>query len=381
MKKLILSAILLLCMSVTPMAQAQVQANAIGSIRGATLYFLDGSGQPPRYIIANQDDPDVAAKLCNIFARYHLAGVNWVRFLVVAHQFKNQPEFADIYTNPYPVIEKVNQFMEQAQVCGVDLTFELLLDPRQQRQWFTDPPPYTNDLNWYRAWLDNLDMTHVGMIMLTGDTSPCAWNGTVFQCYGDNSLDVTPLAYNNGHWVASVYPILSAEYPDVLMGVDMMAGDQAGNNELLKKTAEWVDAFIPTAPYTALSLHFALPVGSTWQDYAAQDLRILSNYHSVTNRDLWMDEIGGPMCNPSGCGTPETTDDYTWADQSAAINGWLAVLACQQTTDYPVMLWAAHRDYGMVPSYGMISNFTGNVPNFKSVWNTVSLYYNLQVCP
>ena len=376
MKKLL--RILMLFLTLTSaLGGVALGQNITGPVRGVTFFYLDGVAQDFPWVLANQSDPTVRAKIDNLLAGYRAAGVNWIRLLIAADHFP-----AANYPQPtQALINQVNDFMAitRAGPNAGRFTVEVVfVTKRFANGYFADYPPYTNDKMWLAEWITKLNYSNLGMILITGDASPCAWEGTAarYSCYGDSATAISPLAYNHGHWIATMWPWLKANWPTLNASYEVIAGDPYNNGELIKKLAQWVTMRTPDVPCMAASLYFELPPGSPWTAYANQTVALLNAYASVTAKPLWIDEYGMRVCAAVGC-------TYTESDQQAYYGGFLGSTTCWTSVKYPKFAWVAGNDYPYVGTfwYGLASGFSSNQPVWRPAWGTVSLYYNLTACP
>jgi hypothetical protein len=366
MKKIRWIALAMLLLMMIPMsAHAQ---NASGNIRGVTFFYLDGERQGFPWVLENQYDPVVRAKIDNLLAEYRSAGVNWIRLLVATDHF---PVQSDIHPVPSAaLIKKVNDFMAitRSGPNAGRFTIELMLIPQQKNALFTDVAPYTRDKLWYKTWIDQLNYTNLGLIMFGGDLSPCYLSG----CEGEASAD--PLPNNHGKWIKSIWAWRDQNYSFLSTSYEVIGVQSLSNNDpaLIKKLARWMNINTPTNPIVAASVYVELPSGSSWQQYAEATVKILDAYHSVSDKTLWIDEFGKSF------GT-----NWNLQDQRNAYQGFLGASVCWRQRSYPKFAWVAGNDYPYDGKNwsGLVSQYFGTYPIMRDTWRDLSLYYNLKVCP
>jgi hypothetical protein len=343
-----------------------------GPVRGVTFYFLDGSAESFPWVLANQTNPAVRAKIDNVLASYRAANVNWIRLLLAANHF----EAASYPLPSQTLIDQVNSFLaitRSGPNAGKFQVEIVLITPKDASNNFLDLPPYVKDKEWLAAWLTKLDFTNIGMVLLSGDAAPCAWDGKRHSCYGDSATEVSPVAYNNGHWITEIWPWFRSRWPTLLASYEVIAGDPVNDGALIKKLGKWVTKHTPEVPYTAAALYFDLPPGRPWTDIARQTQALLLAYHSVTKKPLWIDEYGMKVCAAGKCA-------YTEADQAAYFAGFLGAATCWTSVEYPKFAWVAGNDQVETADawYGLVSGFAENQPVWRQAWSAISLYYNLR---
>lgn len=351
-------------MSVSTLAGA---VNVSGNVRGVTFNYLDGAPQDINWVLNNQSDPVVRAKIDALLAQYRAAGVNWIRILVSSDYMSGVN-----YPNPsQSLISKVNSFMAitRAGQNSGKFQIELVLTPHAQNGLLADAYPYTTDKNWYKQWFDQLDYSNLGMIMMAGDLSPCLLNG----CEGDPTLPANAIQRNHGKWIREMWAWKDANYSNLNVSYEVIGnvGGSGNNPDLIKKLAIWNDTNTPSNPILAASLYIDLPSGSQWPAYATAVGNILSAYHSVTGKMLWIDEYG------RGIGQVGTDQD-----QAEAYAGFLGASVCIYQNYYPKFAWVAGNDYPYDGAnwFGLVSSFSGTTPVMRPAWAELSLYYNLQSC-
>lgn len=343
-------------------------AHVAGDVRGVTFFYLDGERQDFPWVLDNQYDPNVRARIDNLLAEYRRAGVNWIRLLVATDHFPRQ---GDIHPLPSAaLVRKVNDFMAitRSGPNAGRFTIELVLIPQQRNWLFTDVPPYTRDKAWFAAWLKGLDYTNLGMVMFGGDLSPCLLSG----CEGEPGAH--PVANNHGSWIRSMWAWKDVNHPSLNASYEVIGVQAASNNspDLIAKLARWMDVHTPTNPIMAASIYLDLPSGSSWQDYAHATVRILDAYHSASPKPLWIDEFGQSF------GT-----DRTLQDQRAAYLGFLGASVCWRRNRYARFAWVAGNDYPYTGRnwLGLVARFDGNTPVMRETWSDLALYYTLPACP
>lgn len=348
--------------------KSSIAANVSGDVRGVTFFYLDGESQDFPWVLDNQYDPTVRARIDNLLAQYRAGGVNWIRLLVATDHFPIESE-----SHPVPsasLIKKVNDFMAitRSGLNAGRFKVELVLVPQQRNALFTDVAPYSRDKLWFKTWIDNLNYSNLGIVMLGGDLSPCYLSG----CEGESSADVVPK--NHGAWIKSLWAWKQANYPGLNASYEVIGVQSLSNNSpvLIKKLAGWMNANTPTNPIVAASVYIDLPSGSSWQEYANATVKILDAYHSVSNKTLWIDEFGKSFGS-----------QWNAQDQRNAYLGFLGASVCWRQNRYPKFAWVASNDYPYDGRnwLGLVSGFNGTTPVMRDTWSDLSLYYNLQSCP
>ncbi|WLQ16074.1 hypothetical protein O5O45_09120 [Hahella aquimaris] len=347
-------------------------ANVSGDVRGVTFFYLDGVHQDFPWVLDNQRDPEVRKKIDSLLNEYRNAGVNWIRILVDADHYGKANE------NPVPslsLIQKVNDFMRITRTGDQAdwFTIELVLDPytikkedgNKDNGKMQDIHPYDRDKLWYKTWLDNLDYTNLGMVVIGGDLSPCSIQGC--DQTGEISESHASWIKEMWSWKEQYYPELNATYEVI--------GNEEGINDprLISILATWIEKNTPTVPVIAASIYIDLPSGSHWVDYAEATNNTLEAYHSVTSKPLWIDEFGKNIRMGS-----------TVADQKAAYEGFLGASICWRKNKYAKFAWVGGNDYPYKDKYwyGLVSGFNSNdEPVMRPAWSVLSQYYNLQQCP
>lgn len=224
--------------------------------------------------------------------------------------------------------------------------------------------------------MTGLNYSNLGMVMLSGDLTPCGWDGVNpgYKCFGETATTVPPLAYNHGYWLSTLWPWFRSQWPTVQASCEVIAGDS--NGELIMRTATWVQQRTPTVSYIAVSLYSELTPGASWLDYANRTVLLLNSYHSVATLPLWIDEYGMRICQTGQCA-------FTEADQTAFYNGFLGASTCWTTRKYPKFAWVGGNDYPYNSQFwcGLASSFSGTTPVWRPAWSAVSVYFNLDKCP
>ncbi len=243
-------------------------------------------------------------------------------------------------------------------------TIEIVFVPEQNESMFTDTYPYTRDKLWFETWLDNLDYTNLGMVMLGGDLLPCLSSG----------CESSSVTVNHANWIKSIWSWKEQNYQSLNALYEVVGVQSSINNEptLIEKLTTWIENNTPNIPAVAASLYLELPSGADWNAYANATTRILDAYHSNTDKPLWIDEYGKSL----GTG-------WTEEDQKAAYDGFLAASVCWRQNQYRKFAWVAGNDYPYNGDnwFGLASSFVNNYPTMRPAWNTIKLYYNLQECP
>lgn len=330
-------------------------------------------GQDFPWVLENQYDPAVRAKIDAVLAGYRQAGVNWIRLLVSAnhrsyYQYLNK-------TPPIPsdtLVKQVNDFMaitRSGDNAG-KFTIELMLIAQTDTAGaFIDPAPYAKDKQWYASWLSRLNYGNLGLLMFGGDLQPCRWEIAGFKC-GDASSST--LVRNHAQWIKEMWSWFKATYPTLNVNYEAIGGGDV-YGMLLNAVATWQLQNTPTIPATAVALYFDLPSGSTWQQYADTTRAIIDYYRTVSTKPLWIDEYGKSM-----------SSQVTAADQANYFAGFLGTAVCGGYGPPAALFgWVAGNDYPYNGSiwFGLMSGFSGNSPVWRQAWNSVTQYYTLAKCP
>ncbi len=341
--------------------------------KGVTFFYLDGVAQDFPWVLENQDRPEVQAKLHALFKDYKLAGVNWIRILVARG---HHPYFEGSLSSPPLFIEKMNKFLEltreEVVVNAVNkgsFKTEVVFVTLDGTALFADPAPYNRDKNWLEVWMNGLNHSNIGMVLIGGDLQPCSWGapGQGIVCSPNGSQ----IANNHGAWLTNVWPWFKQKWPNVTASYEVISGN-ATTTELIEKHAAWMTANTPDIPVLPMSLYFDLAPGSSWQQYANWTSQLLQAHHRNTTKPLWIDEYGG--------GISATMSE---ADQAAFYNGFLAASTCWTGKQYSKFAWIAGNDYpysGQVWA-GLVRKYNNNIPEWRPAWSALSQYYNLQQCP
>lgn len=354
-----------------------------GPPKGVTFYYLNGGTQDFGWVLQNQSDPAVRARIDGTLAEYRSAGVNYIR-LLIHHWIGGYPD------PPQSLIDKVKSFLEITRTGPNAGKFRIEIVFGQPRT--TDPDecptvpcmveaaPYTNSQKWISTWMANLDFatnSHIGMIMIEGDLVPCDWSGTTWACGDAAALSSTrrqaAWVVANWKWFHDTYDWDQKSSYELILGY----GSDASGLDRLGKTVAWAATKTSSIPYLAGSFYFdgQEPPGAPWQNYATRMQAHLNKIKQVTTKPLWIDEFGAPI-GSVGAGT------YTDLDQSNYIGGVLAATNCWDTVDYPKFGWVGGNDYpyGGAYWYGLFSGFSGSNPVVRPGWSNVSLYYNPNGC-
>jgi hypothetical protein len=383
-----------------PQEELQTSAFVSGNTRGVTLFYLDGASQDFPWILANLNDPTTQAKLVNLLLAYRDAGVNWIRLLVVADHFKTAstssyyPYDVSNY-NPQPLIDKLNQFMAITRNLPTaptnPFTIEIVLGtPMDATGYFADSASlgYPRDRRWFYDIVKGLNFSNLGMILISGDTSPCEYldsQSSQVYCYGDAGF--RPRAYNHGSWLLYMWRWFRATFPSINASFEVVTSPDPGvvtpgnarNWELLRRTAVWVNTYASDSTVVAGTLYFRfLPASNyTAADYKAETLRALQAFQNAgTGKTLWIDEFG--QYN-------SLDPNYSDQAQAAYYQGVLDALACGTSNKYPQFAWSANYDGPQISpanGFGLFSGYDGaNQPIARQAWTVLSTYYNKQSCP
>jgi hypothetical protein len=344
-------------------------AQVSGTVRGVTFFHLDSATHDFPWVLNNQTTTATRAKIDNILAQYRASGVNWIRLLVAADHFTNDGQSGDV--DPVPsaaLIQKVNNFMAITRSGANAGKFQIelvLVTHRDSAGNFLDAYPYTHDKTWLKTWLDNLDYTNLGIVMLSGDLSPCLLSG----CEGDAGVPIGSLQDNNGKWIKEIWAWKAATYPGLNASYEVIGVQDASSNNpaLIKMLANWINAKTPSVPTIAASIYITLSAGSSWQSYANATAAVLDAYATVSSKLLWIDEYGTSLSGGRSA-----------SDQDAGYAGFLGASVCWRQNHYPKFAWETGVSS---PDWGLISSFSGNTPLWKPSANEVAQYYTLQSCP
>lgn len=385
-RKLMMAAVVAACIAIVPKVGATTPTGVNGTVRGVTFYYLDGAANPYanppvpsqgfEWVLNHQYDPDVRERLDNLLAQYRAAGVNWIRLLIASNNF------SALDMEPVPSaawIKKLNDFLAitRAGDNAGQFHIEIVLVPLRTNGLIADTAPYNHDKAWLKTWLDNINFTNVGQIMLGGDLSPCLLSG----CQG--SSGASTIANNHGAWIRSIWAWKDSNYPTLNASYEVI-GVQGGSNNnpaLISMMAHWSAQYTPTNPTMSAGLYVTLSPGATWQQYAAAFTAVLDSYAAATAKNLHIDEYG----LAKGTGSDGVT--RTLADQRAGYQGMLGAMICWRQKNYAKFAWGANRDYpyDVGPNrarwYGLVDSFDGNMPVMSPTWGDIKLYYTLQSCP
>jgi hypothetical protein len=336
----------------------------VGKVRGVTFFYLDGKQQDFPWVLEHQREPAVHARIENLFAQYRAAGVNWIRLLIATNHF---PDRSAIHPVPSSsLIQKVNDFMtltRSGENAG-QFTIELVLLPEQKNSRFTDTAPYERDKRWYKAWLDQLDYTNLGMVMFGGDLSPCLLSGGEGESGNEN------LSQNHAAWIKAVWAWKEANYPHLYASYEVIGVQTGSGNDprLIQNLASWVKMNTPGVSLFSVALYLELPSGNSWRDYADATARILDTYHSVSDIQLWIDEFGKSW-----------GEDGTLEDQKAAFTGFLTATVAWRRNGYPMFAWLGGNDapYDGKNTFGLVSGFEGTKPIPRPAWEEIVRFYRV----
>ena len=378
------AALLLWCvLAAAPAAQAQVA----GPVRGVSFYYLDGLAEDFGFVLDRvwTDDPVVGAKLDNLFAAWRTAGVNWVRLLVISDRFPGEP-YPDPGTLPGNRIAKVNKFMTAPRAAG--FTFEIVLidNKRDVGLGAGELPNYSPHKTWTAAWIDRMNYSRLGLVLLGGDLQPCDAPGAQVICAGEPGA--SPTARRHGAYIKMMWPWARKRWPNLNLNYEVIGGGTPTNNfEQLRRIAAWVNANTPDVPSVTASLYIypPLPAGTTWPQFADAYTQMLNAYHAVSSKPLWIDEFGYSIeSNTVSPGCPPGV--ITECDQEAYFTGFLAAAVCRRGArpPYPILTWLGSNDFPYVFGswWGLMRGFDGvNQPVPRQAWGVLSFYYNLGACP
>jgi hypothetical protein len=340
-----------------------------GPVNGVTFFYLDGVAQDFPWVLDHLQEPQVRTRVDAVLAGYRAAGINWIR-LLIGDWFAAAPEYPEPSRSS---IDKVNAFLAMTREGpnAGHFTVEVLFGTHQRDGIVLDPYPYDNDKHWLATWLNGLDSTNIGMVLLMGDGMPCAWGGSSVRCYGDSGAD--PIAESQGRWLATMWPWLIGNYPNISASYEVIAGQPRDGFALLRRSAQWAGEYTPSIPVLAASLYFALPPGSSADAYAIKTVEALDAYSSVSSRPLWIDEYGMQI----GSG-------YSESDQTSYYSGFLDANACRRPNDYARFAWVAGNDYPYTGALwlGLISAFSADdQPVWRPAWSLISLFQSVGSCP
>ena len=340
-------------------------ASSAGNVRGVTFFYLDGKQQDFPWVLEHQREPAVRARIENLFAQYRAAEVNWIRLLIATNHF---PDRSAIHPVPSPsLIQKVNDFMAltRSGANAGQFTVELVLVPEQKNSRFTDTAPYERDKRWYKAWLDHLDYSNLGMVMFGGDLSPCLLSG------GEGAPGSESIPQNHSAWIKALWDWKVANYPNLYASYEVIGIQTGSRNDpmLIQKLARWIKVHTPNVPVVSVSLYLELPRGSSWRDYADTTAQIIDTYNATSNIPLWIDEFGKSWGN-----------DWALEDQTAAFTGFLTTtIAWQHKSPYPVLVWVGGNDapYDGKNTFGLVAGFEESKPLMQPAWEELGRFYHL----
>ena len=361
------------------------------------MHFMDNPNEGIFWILENQYTEQGKQRILERLKDFQTAGVNWIRILVSPNWGRR-----DIYANPLPTIQKVNDLMaltREGKNAG-KFTIELVLDGNRwnadyvnpktgkqgkAEQYFVDPYPYRNDKAWFKTWIDHLNFENLGMIMFAGDTAPCKkWGNkpeSKVKCY---ESEAPPSHWqdeeyykNNGRWVTTIYAWFAQAYPSLNVAFEVGHG---GDFDEMSANADWVKRHLPAMPVFATALYIHLGDTEDWRSYREETDRFIDEAERRSEKKLWIDEIGYGRK-----GNRYSANDRSEARQKAYFDGVLASLVRYRKNKYPTFAWVAGDDYrDHDPEhawYGLLTEKMGSGGHQKvwsPAWNTLSLYYNLQ---
>ncbi len=345
-----------------------------GPVRGITFHFLDGWDHDLPWMIENQYNSQVRKQIETVLDSFVETGINWLRIIIAAH---HRPYYQYVDSgNPLPSnvhIKQVNDFLALLRSNRFTDKFkiELVLIPEMNKDLsFRDSAPFTLDKQWINSWMNKLDFTNIGIVMMGADLMPCAWEGSQikFRCGDASGSRVTQ---THARWIQSVWPWARQNWPNQNMSYEVIAG----SSTLAASTmATWVSEHTPDVTVAAASMYFDLPIGATVQDYANYWRDVITSFRNHSVKPLWIDEFGKRI----GTG-------YSESDQEYFFEGFLRATVCGDFPDsIPKLAWVGGDDYKKSRKiwFGLFSGYApDNTPKFRPAWKSLSKYYNAQQCP
>lgn len=369
-------------------ANDSVASEVRSSRRGVTFFYLDGASQDFPWILANQSNATVRARIDNVLSAYRTAGVNWIRLLVAADHFGSYSQsWPNVnYTNT--LVSQLNNFLAitrsdaNAGAFNVEI---VLVTKHKAGDLFFDSAPYLNDKAWITQILNGINYGNVGMVLLSGDATPCGWSAAAgaFRCEGE--AGVTDHDKNHGEWIKTVWPWARAKWPSLAMSYEVVVGEKVRDYELLKKSIRWIKSKTPSVPVIAMPLYFDQPQaggpasGSPSSAWSARTREFFAMARSEAGTTpIWIDEFGLPI-DIDGVAPAE----YTEIDQRSAIEGFLVATQCEMGGDNGAFAWVAGNDfpYNQKAVFGLLRGFSNNTPLWRSAWTPLSYYFQRGVCP
>lgn len=349
-------------------------SNIAGNVRGITFHFLDGWEHDFPWMAENQYNIEVRNKIEKVLDAFDEAGINWLRIVIAAHHRSYYRYVAS--KNPIPSDEQVRQVNDflaltrSGRFAG-KFTIEIVLVPEMDRDLsFRDSPPFNLDKQWLNSWMNRLDFTSIGLVMIGADLMPCAWEGDRigFRC-GDASA--SRITQKHAKWIQSVWPWARKNWPNQKMSYEVIAG----SSTLAASTmATWVSQHTPDVTVASASMYYDLPIGATVQDYKNYWREVIVSFQKNSIKPLWIDEFGKLI----GCG-------YSEADQANFFTGFLEATVCGDFPEaIPKLAWAGGDDYLSSRNiwFGLFSGYApDNTPIVRPAWKSLSKYYNAKQCP
>ena len=348
--------------------------NITANVRGITFHFLDGWDHDFPWMAEHQYELETRRKIEKVLDTFSKAGINWLRILIAAH---HRPEDRYVESgNPIPSdkrVKQVNDFLtliRSGRFAG-KFNLEIVLIPEMNGDLsFRDSPPYNLDKQWLKSWMNRLDLTSIGLVMIGADLMPCAWEGGAigFRC-GDASASTVTI--NHARWLESVWPWARQNWPNQNMSYEVIAG----SSTLAASTmATWISQHTPDVTVASSSMYFDLPVGATVQDYKNYWRDVIVSFRNHSIKPLWIDEFGKRI----GTGYSET-------DHANFFKGFLEATACGAFPDtIPKLAWAAGDDYSSSRKiwFGLFSGYSLDMtPIVRPAWKALSKSYNAPHCP
>ena len=348
--------------------------NIAANVRGITFNFLDGWKQDFPWMIENQYKIEIRNKIESVLDTYVKAGINWIRLVIATHH-RTYYKYVD-FNSPTPSdqhVRQVNDFLallRSGRFAG-KFNIEIVLVPEMSDNLgFRDSPPYNLDKQWLKAWMNSLNFTNIGLVMIGADLMPCAWEGGQigFRCGDASAVTVTQI---HARWIESVWPWARQNWPNQNMSYEVIAG----SSMLAASTmATWVSQHTPDVTVASASMYFDLPIGATIQDYKHYWRDVIASFRKHSINPLWIDEFGKRI----GTG-------YSEQDQYNFFAGFLEATKCRSFPEtLPKLAWAGGNDYRNDQRiwFGLFSGYTpDNTPITRPAWKALSKFYNAPQCP
>ena len=344
------------------------------NVRGITFHFLDGWDHDLPWMIENQYTLEIRKKIERVLDTYDKAGINWLRILIAAH---HRPYYRYVDSgNPIPSdtqVRQVNDFLAllRSDRFAGKFKIEIVLIPEMNSDLsFRDSAPYNLDKQWLNFWMNNLDFTDIGLVMIGADLMPCAWEGSQigFRCGNASAVTVTQ---NHARWIEAVWPWARQNWPNHNMSYEVIAG----SSTLAATTmATWISQHTPDVSLASASMYFDLPIGATIEDYKTYWRDVITSFRNSSVKPLWIDEFGKRI----GTGYSET-------DQANFFMGFLEATACGSFPDtIPKLAWVGGDDYTSNRNiwFGLFSGYDSEQnPIVRPAWKALSKAYNAAQCP